>query len=116
MITGDKREIAEANAAETRIDTVITGVLPDGKVAALNELKGNSGRIAFVGDGINVASALAHADVGIAIGTGTDVASESAVVAPSSGGRLSVRAAERALHGADKLPMAANRRPSQASR
>lgn len=85
MITGDKQDTARAIAAETGIDRVIAGVLPEGKVAALDSLRNGNRRLAFVGDGINDAPALAHADVGIAIGTGTDVAIESADVVLMSG-------------------------------
>ena len=84
MITGDKRATADAIGRAIGIDTIVAGVLPDGKVAALSELRAE-GKLAFVGDGINDAPALAHADVGIAIGTGTDVAIESADVVLMSG-------------------------------
>ncbi|MCE4226134.1 copper-translocating P-type ATPase [Methylobacterium sp. C25] len=94
MITGDDQRTARAVADTLGIDAVAAEVLPDGKVKALKELRRTHGAIAFVGDGINDAPALAEAEVGIAIGSGTDVAIESADVVLMSG---ALRGVEEAI-------------------
>jgi P-type Cu2+ transporter len=101
MITGDAREVAEAVAAEVGVDEVKAEVLPEDKAGAVAELQRRGLQVAMVGDGVNDAPALASADVGIAIGAGTDVAIESAGVILASDdprGVVSVRKLSKASY------------------
>jgi Cu+-exporting ATPase len=95
MLTGDTRATAEAVARIVGIDAVEAGVLPDGKAGVVARLQLSGARVAMAGDGINDAAARARADVGIAMGTGTDIAMESSGVTLVKGDLRGVARARR---------------------
>jgi Cu2+-exporting ATPase len=104
LITGDSRQVAEAVARELGIDEVFAEVLPQDKDSKVTALQDRGHRVAMVGDGVNDAPALARADVGIAIGAGTDVAIESAdIVLASSDPRAVLSAIELSRAGYRKM-------------
>ncbi len=90
MLTGDNIQTARSIAAQVHVDEVVAGVRPDEKTTKIRELQDRGRMVGMVGDGINDAPALAQADVGVAIGTGTDVAIETADVILASGNLLGV--------------------------
>ena len=94
MLTGDNERTARAISAQAGVDEVIAGVLPDGKESVIRSLK-KRGRVAMVGDGINDAPALTRADIGIAIGAGTDIAMDAADIVLMKSSLADVPAAVR---------------------
>ena len=106
MITGDARQVAESVGADLGVDEVFSEVLPEDKAAKVAELQGRGLSVAMIGDGVNDAPALAAADVGIAIGAGTDVAIESA-------GLILASSDPRSVLGIIRLSKAAYRKSLQ---
>jgi len=106
LITGDAQQVADAVGRDLGVDEVMAEVLPEDKDAKVTELQGRGLKVAMVGDGVNDAPALARADVGIAIGAGTDVAIESA-------GLILASSDPRAVVGIIKLSKAAYRKSLQ---
>jgi Cu+-exporting ATPase len=99
MLTGDGKTTAEAVGRELGISEVIADVLPEDKASVVQRLKAEGRAVAMAGDGVNDAPALAAADVGIAMGTGTDVAMESAGVTLLKGDLMGIARARRLSQG-----------------
>jgi Cu+-exporting ATPase len=95
MLTGDSRQTASAVGSRLGIDDIVAEVLPDGKTAAIAQLQREGRVVAMAGDGINDAPALAQASVGIAMGTGSDVAIESAAITLVKGDLFGIVRARR---------------------